>query len=292
MDGIQPAKRPKKEASGDATDGAEPKESEEKPEGGEEEEKKPDGEEVKKEPTPAASGWATVPDEPKSEFPTDDEKASFKYGPYATAMTSDECTLMEKEEGALPTQPGLGALAEMRRIKWFQHIGLNTPYLPDICRLMRGLAIRETSWRSFRILCPWTIALILEVLIRYEVNANSGSPITLSPARVVNLVLESVGKGFRFPVPVEKKKEDIDTSDVDKIISSARDSSSRRESKRYTHKLVDPCESGTDYDALAHISSTRKADIRACAKYAVDMISRRQISLLLNTGKVDDLDKL
>ena len=31
---------------------------------------------------------------------------------------------MEDEEGPLATQPGLGALAELRRIKWYQHIGL------------------------------------------------------------------------------------------------------------------------------------------------------------------------
>merc|ERR1712066_303536 len=125
--------------------------------------------EVKKE---VSSGFEPI-------LPDDDDKKDFKYGPYNPKMTLEECEVMEREEGPLSLQPGLGALAELRRIKWFQHVGLPTPYLPDICRLIRGLAIREPSWRSFRILCPWSIALIINVIINFEVaeakkNAGSG----------------------------------------------------------------------------------------------------------------------
>ena len=133
-------------------------------------------------------------------MPSADDHARFKFGPYFKNMSLEECEIIEQENGRLPAQPGLGALAELRRIKWYQHVGLNTPYLPDICRLIRGLAVREPSWRPFRILCPWTIALILEILIRYEIRENCNTAITLSPGRVLRLCLEAIAKGFRFPV--------------------------------------------------------------------------------------------
>merc|ERR1712087_647778 len=73
-------------------------------------------------------------------LPTKLETQNFKFGPYLNTLTFREIQQIEEEEGMLPVQLGLGALAELRRIKWYQHIGLNTPFLPDICRLIRGLA--------------------------------------------------------------------------------------------------------------------------------------------------------
>ena len=247
------------------------------------------------------SGWATM----TPMMPSEEDKTNFKYGPYASTMTLEDCEIMEKEGGPLPTQPGLGALAELRRIKWFQHIGLNTPYLPDICRLIRGLAIRESHWKSFRILCPWTIALILENIIRYEVKTHQNTALTLSPARVLKLCLETISKGFRFPKEKEKKdkpKEEVkeEASEIDKFISEAKSSSvmshrredeeKERSSRRYTHKLIDPCEANEDYDALTHIPSARKSDIRACAKLSLDLIGREQIWMLLNTPEIEGLN--
>merc|ERR1719445_2850882 len=84
---------------------------------------------------------------PEERVPTEEEAKGFKFGPYNKNMYLEECQLMEDEEGPLATQPGLGALAELRRIKWYQHVGLSTPFLSDILRLFRGLAIRESSWR-------------------------------------------------------------------------------------------------------------------------------------------------
>merc|ERR1711879_82784 len=156
-----------------------------------------------------------------------------------------------------------------------------------------GLAIREPSWRSFRILCPWSIALILEVIIRFEMNEAAGTSVTLSPARVLNALLEVLSRGFRFPVPGEQPDNKPNPEDVNAIhdlIASAK--RTRADSKRYTHKLVDPCEAGSDYDALGHITSQRKNDIRACAKYALDLIQRNQICLLLNTPRVDGLENM
>merc|ERR1711976_431452 len=101
-------------------------------------------------------------------MPDEDDIANFKFGPYDETMTLEESEIIEKEEGPLPTQPGLGALAELRRVKWFQHVGLKTPFLPDITRLFRGLTIKEPSWRALRILCPWTISLIIEHVVQYE----------------------------------------------------------------------------------------------------------------------------
>ena len=66
----------------------------------------------------------------------------------------------------------------------------------------------------------------------------------------------------------------------------------RSKIKKYTTSLVDPCESGAAYDALAHISSQRKSDIRACAKYALDLLARSQINLLLNLDKIEGLERL
>lgn len=218
-------------------------------------------------------GWAAV-----KLMPTEEDKANFKFGPYNATMSLEDCEIIEKEEGPLPSQPGLGALAELRRVKWFQSIGQETPYLPDICRLIRGLAIRESSWRAFRILCPWTIALILEQMIKYDMEENGGTPVTLSPARVMNNMLEAIGKGFRFPV-----LEKIKAESVEDLIGEV-----KKKEKRYTHKLVDPCETETDYDALSHINSMRKGDIRACAKYALDLIQRNQMCLLLNTPRMDE----
>jgi len=284
---------------------------------------------------PAENGWQSMSggwqamEKEAPKFPTDEEMKQFNFGPYSKTMTMEDCQIMEKEQGPLPTQPGLGALAELRRIKWYQHIGLNTPYLSDVVRLFRGLAIRESSWLSFRILCPWTICLILETLVRYDVEANEHSTKNLSPARVFHMVLDAIGKGFRFPVkkvkkeevkeeapePKErepksaplsaeakekemrrkleekrrKRKDEIEKRDRER--NASRQETSRRESKRYTHRLVDPCEQQKDYDALAHISSQRKADIRACAKYALDLVERKQICLLLGTPRVEELDK-
>lgn len=188
-------------------------------------------------------------------------------------------------------QPGLGALAELRRIKWFQHVGLRCAYLPDMCRLIRGLAIREPSWRSFRILCPWSIALILEQIIKYEIKSNGGTS-ELSPSKILFKLLESLAKGFRFPVIVkEEAKPDVKAEGgVDALIHQSRESYDRE--RKYTHKLIDPCEAKKDYDALSHISSNRKGDIRACAKYALDLIERNQICLLLNTANVEGLEDI
>jgi hypothetical protein len=263
--------------------------------------------------------------------PTAAEKKDFKFGAYLDTLTWMEIVQIEDEEGMLPVQPGLGALAELRRIKWYQHIGLNTPFLPDICRLIRGLAIRETSWRSFRILCPWTIALIVEVIIKYELQNCNNQPDSLSPARLLKYVLEVTGKGFRFPILIKKEptKEESDVKqeanvkeeamdEISKIIESSNDSRASRDRerekmreqrredrrkrerdelerskiKKYTTSLVDPCESGAAYDALAHISSQRKSDIRACAKYALDLLARSQINLLLNLDKIEGLERL
>ena len=99
-----------------------------------------EGEEKKDENTEAASAEASKPAEdgwqsmsggwqamekeaPK--FPTEEEMKQFNFGPYSKTMTMEDCEIMEKEQGPLPTQPGLGALAELRRIKWYQHIGLS-----------------------------------------------------------------------------------------------------------------------------------------------------------------------
>ena len=157
------------------------------------------------------------------------------------------------------------------------------PFLSDILRLFRGLAIRESSWRSFRILCPWTISLICHLLIKYNIEENNNSTIKLSPARVLTICLEAIGKGFRFPVQAPKKEEVksevAEEEGEDKQIKAEAVSSrsSSRSSRRYTHKLADPCEAQEDYDALSFISSQRKADIRACAKYAMDLIERKQL---------------
>ena len=107
-------------------------------------------------------------------------------------MTYSEIELIESEEGCLPVEPGLGALAELRRVKWFQHVGLKTPFLPDITRLFRGLTIKEPSWRALRILCPWTISLIIEHVVQYELGINEGEPTSISPARIFKYVLETI----------------------------------------------------------------------------------------------------
>jgi len=233
---------------------------------------------------------------PEERVPTEEEAKAFKFGPYSRNMLLEECQLMEEEEGPLATQPGLGALAELRRIKWYQHVGLAMPFLSDILRLFRGLAIRESSWRSFRILCPWTISLICHLLIKHNIEENNNSTIKLSPARVLTISLEAIGKGFRFPVPATKKEEvktEVKEEDVEEkqIKAEAVSSRSSRTSRRYTHKLSDPCEAQEDYDALSFISSQRKADIRACAKYAMDLIERKQLYLLLGLEKDEVLEK-
>jgi len=171
----------------------------------------------------------------------------------------------------------------------------------------------------------------LEVIIKYELQNNNNQADTLSPARLLKYVLEVTGKGFRFPIIIKKeaseengvkkeaaevKQEAID--DLNSLIESSNDSRAARERerekrreerreerrkrerdaeerskiKRYTTQLIDPCESGAAYDALAHISSQRKTDIRACAKYALDLLARSQINLLLNLDKIDGLERL
>ena len=241
-------------------------------------------------------------------MPDEDDIANFKFGPYDETMNLEECEIIEKEEGPLPTQPGLGALAELRRVKWFQHVGMKTPYLPEMCRLIRGLAIREQSWRSFRILCPWSIALILNVIINYEVAENkkdkSGPRMCpLSYGKLFDILLECLSRGFRFPVPdpvEEKKEEKVDVTDSNAIaalIKRERQESDGikqevKKSKRYTHRLADPCELDPSHDALGHLSSQRKADIRACAKYALDLMGRNQTCLLLNVEQDRDTDRM
>jgi hypothetical protein len=250
-------------------------------------------------------------------MPDEDDMTNFKYGPYDEKMNLEECEIIEKEEGPLPTQPGLGALAELRRVKWFQHVGMKTPYLPEMCRLIRGLAIREQSWRSFRILCPWSIALILNVIINFEVNESKRDRVKGVPAmcplsygRLFDILLECLARGFRFPVAevvdpkkVKKESEDLDVTDMDAIAAMIKkerkesDVDDRRRSepkkpKRYTHRLADPCELDVTHDALSHLSSQRKADIRACAKYALDLMGRNQTCLLLNVEQDREIEKM
>ena len=217
--------------------------------------------------------------------------------------------IIEKEEGPLPNSAGIGALAELRRVKWFQMVGLKTPYLPDLCRLIRGLAIKESSWRSFRALCPWNIALILHKIITYE-KTMSGQGCRLRPALILECLLNCLSKGFRFPIleeevikrdfpnvkteagQVKLEAESVGggfSESVDALISVGRKRAS--ESKKYTHKLVDPCELD-QADSLAHISVQRKNDIRACAKYALDLMNREQTCLLLNTPVVEGVAEL
>lgn len=242
-------------------------------------------------------------------MPDEDDIANFKYGPYDEKMNLEECEIVEREEGPLPSQPGLGALAELRRVKWFQHVGMKTPYLPEMCRLIRGLAIREQSWRSFRILCPWSIALILNVIINFEVNEskrdkNGPRLCPLSYSKLFDILLECLARGFRFPVPepIEEKKEDeVDVNDSNalaQLIKRERQESDGiksdpiKKSKRYTHRLADPCELDSEHDALSHLTTQRKADIRACAKYALDLMSRNQTCLLLNVEQDRETDKM
>ena len=125
------------------------------------------------------------------------------------------------------------------------------PFLSDILRLFRGLAIRESSWRSFRILCPWTISLICHLLIKYNIEENNNLTIKLSPARVLIICLEAIGKGFRFPVQAPKKEEikaEVTEEDGEnkQIKAEAVSSRSSKSSRRYTHKLADPCEAQFD----------------------------------------------
>ena len=63
----------------------------------------------------------------------------------------------------------------------------------------------------------------------------------------------------------------------------------KQANKRYTHKLLDPCETGTESDALSHVSSSKKAEIRACAKYALDLLNTEKICLLMNTEVIEEL---
>jgi len=267
-------------------------------------------EEVKDEPEPEPEeeiqdGFAPL-------MPDEDDAANFKFGPYDEKMNLEECEIIEKEEGPLPTQPGLGALAELRRVKWFQHVGMKTPYLPEMCRLIRGLAIREQSWRSFRILCPWSIALILNVIINFEVNESKKDRVKGQPAmcplsygKLFDILLECLARGFRFPVAEvvdpKKVKEEVDVTDMDAIAAMIKrerkesDDTKRSEPKkpkRYTHRLADPCELDTTHDALSHLSTQRKADIRACAKYALDLMGRNQTCLLLNVEQDREIEKM
>lgn len=46
-----------------------------------------------------------------------EERKTFKYGPYDPSMSFKECKIIENERGALPLQPSLGALAELRRVR-------------------------------------------------------------------------------------------------------------------------------------------------------------------------------
>ena len=128
----------------------------------------------------------------------------------------------------------------------------------------------------------------------------------LSYAKLFDILLECLARGFRFPVaevvePKKVKKEEVDVTDMDAIAAmikkERKESDDTRRSepkkpKRYTHRLADPCELDTTHDALSHLSTQRKADIRACAKYALDLMGRNQTCLLLNVEQDREIEKM
>ena len=95
----------------------------------------------------------------------------------------------------------------------------------------------------------------LKSLFLYEIKANKGHSWSLSPFRIFNALLECLSKGFRFPIWEEKEEEAKPTdliNSIDDLITKSKEESERkakreREKRRYTHKLVDPCEAEKDY---------------------------------------------
>lgn len=158
-------------------------------------------------------------------------------------------------------------------------VAVNLPFLHDISRLIRGLAIRETAWRSFRPLCPWTISLIAYATLLPEIKAAGGTSIDLSPSKSLAIVLDAIAKGFKFPIIDDNSAVKIENC-FDLIEAEKRKAEAAKITKKYTHKLNDPCEN-SDFDALMHLDTQKKAEIKACAKMALDLIARNNMDLLL-----------